>query len=185
MKLPWIFYIILIIYFRNWLLCTSAKNVFANLDVLSTLDFQWVQCTQARGEECLQRCNKEPPIHGNNWYNDSISGTGDVEPILCIPKHPCPWGSYEVALLWQILIIQFLGKFFKTVRLDWRLWLVSVAIGIVRYAAKNITTSWFCKVHQAFKCVMHHIVVWTYDPEMHLWALRSMTSNPLFPYYLQ
>jgi P-type Ca2+ transporter type 2C len=35
---------------------------------------------------------------------------------------------------YQILIIEFLGKFFKTVRLNWRLWLVSVAIGIIRYS---------------------------------------------------
>jgi hypothetical protein len=34
----------------------------------------------------------------------------------------------------QILIIEFLGKFFDTARLDWRLWLLSVAIGAVRYA---------------------------------------------------
>lgn len=42
----------------------------------------------------------------------------------------------------QILIIEFLGKFFKTVRLNWRLWLVSVAIGLVRYALQNVSTSY-------------------------------------------
>jgi len=33
------------------------------------------------------------------------------------------------------LIIEFLGKFFDTARLNWRLWLLSVAIGAVRYAS--------------------------------------------------
>lgn len=33
----------------------------------------------------------------------------------------------------QILIIEFLGKFFDTARLDWRLWLLSVAIGAVSW----------------------------------------------------
>ncbi|XP_072147580.1 calcium-transporting ATPase 5, plasma membrane-type [Setaria viridis] len=33
----------------------------------------------------------------------------------------------------QILIIEFLGKFFDTARLNWRLWLLSVAIGAVSW----------------------------------------------------
>jgi hypothetical protein len=43
---------------------------------------------------------------------------------------------------WQILIIEFLGKFFKIVRLNWRLWLVSVAIGIIRYTLQNLWNSY-------------------------------------------
>ncbi|RWW03341.1 hypothetical protein GW17_00033506 [Ensete ventricosum] len=35
--------------------------------------------------------------------------------------------------LMQVLIVEFLGKFTSTVRLDWKLWLVSVAIALVRY----------------------------------------------------
>jgi len=31
-------------------------------------------------------------------------------------------------------MIEFLGKFFDTAKLNWRLWLLSVAIGAVRYA---------------------------------------------------
>uniref|UniRef100_A0A0A9A232 Cation-transporting P-type ATPase C-terminal domain-containing protein n=1 Tax=Arundo donax TaxID=35708 RepID=A0A0A9A232_ARUDO len=42
-------------------------------------------------------------------------------------------GIIGVTTVFQILIIEFLGKFFKTVRLDWRLWLVSVAIGLVSW----------------------------------------------------
>ncbi|KAL5230431.1 hypothetical protein ABZP36_029207 [Zizania latifolia] len=42
-------------------------------------------------------------------------------------------GIIAVTTVFQILIIEFLGKFFKTVRLNWRLWLVSVAIGIISW----------------------------------------------------
>lgn len=153
-----------------------------NLDMLLMPDLQWVECTQARGEECLQRGNKESPIHGNNWYNDSISGNrqyrfstflahfsmvvvllGNRQYIFSTFLTHCP--------LWQILIIQFLGKFFKTVRLDWRLWLVSVAIGLVRYAL------------QSFDCVTCYILnARGYYPDWSLciWTLISMMWNPFF-----
>ncbi|TVU05043.1 hypothetical protein EJB05_48191 [Eragrostis curvula] len=42
-------------------------------------------------------------------------------------------GIIGITTVFQILIIEFLGKFFKTVRLNWRLWLVSVAIGFVSW----------------------------------------------------
>ncbi|KAG8047861.1 hypothetical protein GUJ93_ZPchr0008g12694 [Zizania palustris] len=42
-------------------------------------------------------------------------------------------GIIAITTVFQILIIEFLGKFFKTVRLNWRLWLVSVAIGIISW----------------------------------------------------
>ncbi|RWW57489.1 hypothetical protein BHE74_00035726 [Ensete ventricosum] len=35
--------------------------------------------------------------------------------------------------LMQVLIVEFLGKFMSTVRLDWKLWLVSVAIALVSW----------------------------------------------------
>ncbi|RRT53221.1 hypothetical protein B296_00018364 [Ensete ventricosum] len=35
--------------------------------------------------------------------------------------------------LMQVLIVEFLGKFASTVRLDWKLWLVSVAIALVSW----------------------------------------------------
>uniref|UniRef100_A0A8R7UJP7 Calcium-transporting ATPase n=1 Tax=Triticum urartu TaxID=4572 RepID=A0A8R7UJP7_TRIUA len=42
-------------------------------------------------------------------------------------------GIVGITTVLQILIIEFLGKFFGTVRLGWKLWLLSVAIGAVRY----------------------------------------------------
>ncbi|CAD5168434.1 unnamed protein product, partial [Musa acuminata subsp. malaccensis] len=42
-------------------------------------------------------------------------------------------GIVGVTALLQVLIIEFLGKFTSTVRLNWKLWLVSVAIGITSW----------------------------------------------------
>ncbi|KAJ6853980.1 calcium-transporting ATPase 8, plasma membrane-type-like [Iris pallida] len=42
-------------------------------------------------------------------------------------------GIIGTTLVLQILIIEFLGKFTSTVRLNWKLWFVSVAIGIVSW----------------------------------------------------
>ncbi|XP_027122620.1 calcium-transporting ATPase 9, plasma membrane-type-like [Coffea arabica] len=39
-------------------------------------------------------------------------------------------GIVGTTLVLQIIIIEFLGKFASTVRLDWKLWLVSIAIGL-------------------------------------------------------
>lgn len=35
----------------------------------------------------------------------------------------------------QIIIIEFLGKFTSTVRLNWTMWVISLLIGIVRYGS--------------------------------------------------
>jgi len=50
-----------------------------------------------------------------------------------VTKNHLFMGIIGITTVFQILIIQFLGKFFKTARLDWRLWLVSVAIGVVSW----------------------------------------------------
>ncbi|KAM0905601.1 hypothetical protein ACQ4PT_017279 [Festuca glaucescens] len=42
-------------------------------------------------------------------------------------------GIICVTTAFQILIVEFLGKFFKIVRLNWTLWFVSVAIGLVSW----------------------------------------------------
>ena len=47
--------------------------------------------------------------------------------------------SASTNIFYQLLIIEFLGKFFDTARLNWRLWLLSVAIGAVRYASMLLT----------------------------------------------
>ncbi|KAM0847840.1 hypothetical protein ACQ4PT_054756 [Festuca glaucescens] len=46
-------------------------------------------------------------------------------------------GIAGITTVLQILIVEFLGKFFGTVRLGWELWLLSVAIGAVRQASSN------------------------------------------------
>ncbi|XP_062191047.1 calcium-transporting ATPase 5, plasma membrane-type-like isoform X1 [Phragmites australis] len=50
-----------------------------------------------------------------------------------VTKNHLFMGIIGITTVFQILIIEFLGKFFKTVRLNWRLWLVSVAIGLISW----------------------------------------------------
>uniref|UniRef100_A0A0R0IXI6 Cation-transporting P-type ATPase C-terminal domain-containing protein n=1 Tax=Glycine max TaxID=3847 RepID=A0A0R0IXI6_SOYBN len=42
-------------------------------------------------------------------------------------------GIVGVTFILQIIIIEFLGKFTSTVRLDWKLWLASLGIGLVSW----------------------------------------------------
>ncbi|KAL7246453.1 hypothetical protein ACSBR2_001533 [Camellia fascicularis] len=42
-------------------------------------------------------------------------------------------GIVGLTLVFQILIIMFLGKFTSTVRLSWKLWLISVVIGLISW----------------------------------------------------
>lgn len=39
----------------------------------------------------------------------------------------------SITVVLQVIIIEFLGKFTSTVRLSWKLWLVSVGIGFVSW----------------------------------------------------
>ncbi|CAI9114541.1 OLC1v1015288C1 [Oldenlandia corymbosa var. corymbosa] len=47
-----------------------------------------------------------------------------------VTKNPLFMGIVGATLVLQIIIIEYLGKFTSTVRLDWKLWLVSIAIGL-------------------------------------------------------
>ncbi|KAJ8751402.1 hypothetical protein K2173_016605 [Erythroxylum novogranatense] len=42
-------------------------------------------------------------------------------------------GIVSITLLLQVIIIEFIGKFTSTVKLNWKQWLVSVAIGIISW----------------------------------------------------
>ncbi|KAE8718454.1 Calcium-transporting ATPase 9, plasma membrane-type [Hibiscus syriacus] len=58
------------------------------------------------------------------------------EEINCfkgVTKNYLFMGIIGFTLTLQIIIIEFLGKFTSTVRLDWQLWLVSVGIGIISW----------------------------------------------------
>ncbi|KAJ7952044.1 Calcium-transporting ATPase [Quillaja saponaria] len=50
-----------------------------------------------------------------------------------VTKNPLFMGIVGMTLVLQIIIVEFLGKFTSTVRLDWKLWLVSIGIGIVSW----------------------------------------------------
>ncbi|KAK8581365.1 hypothetical protein V6N12_071593 [Hibiscus sabdariffa] len=58
------------------------------------------------------------------------------EEINCfkgVTKNYLFMGIIGFTLILQIIIIEFLGKFTSTVRLDWQLWLVSIGIGIISW----------------------------------------------------
>ncbi|GMI91979.1 autoinhibited Ca(2+)-ATPase 9 [Hibiscus trionum] len=58
------------------------------------------------------------------------------EEINCfkgVTKNYLFMGIIGFTLILQVIIIEFLGKFTSTVRLDWQLWLVSIGIGIVSW----------------------------------------------------
>ncbi|XVF19075.1 hypothetical protein REPUB_Repub11eG0078900 [Reevesia pubescens] len=50
-------------------------------------------------------------------------------------------GIVAITLILQVIIVEFLGKFAKTVQLNWKLWLVSIAIGFVRSVAFSMAYS--------------------------------------------
>ncbi|KAI4355895.1 hypothetical protein L6164_004623 [Bauhinia variegata] len=70
-------------------------------------------------------------------------------------------GIVGMTFILQILIIEFLGKFTTTVRLDWKLWLVSIIIGIISWplaiigklipVPKTPLSKYFVKMLKPFK----------------------------------
>ncbi|XP_073098761.1 calcium-transporting ATPase 5, plasma membrane-type isoform X1 [Elaeis guineensis] len=63
-----------------------------------------------------------------------------------VTKNHLFMGIIGITVLFQVLIIEFLGKFTSTVRLNWKLWLVSVAIGFISWPlaalGKFVPVSW-------------------------------------------
>ncbi|XVE91068.1 hypothetical protein DITRI_Ditri20bG0126300 [Diplodiscus trichospermus] len=58
------------------------------------------------------------------------------EEINCfkgVTKNYLFMGIVGITFILQIIIIEFLGKFTSTVRLDWQLWLVSLGIGVISW----------------------------------------------------
>ncbi|CAA2987917.1 calcium-transporting ATPase 10, plasma membrane-type [Olea europaea subsp. europaea] len=50
-----------------------------------------------------------------------------------VTKNRLFMGIVGLTLVLQVIIITFLGKFTSTIRLSWKLWLVSIAIGAIRF----------------------------------------------------
>ncbi|KAL2533397.1 Calcium-transporting ATPase 8 [Abeliophyllum distichum] len=50
-----------------------------------------------------------------------------------VTKNRLFMGIAELTVVLQVVVIFFLGKFTSTVRLSWKLWLVSVVIGIISW----------------------------------------------------
>ncbi|GJN04026.1 hypothetical protein PR202_ga21535 [Eleusine coracana subsp. coracana] len=86
---------------------------------------------------------KRNPVGRRHIFNEFNARKPEERNVFKgVTKNHLFMGIVGITTVLQILIIEFLGKFFKTVRLNWRLWLVSVAIGLVRYALQNLSTSY-------------------------------------------
>jgi len=73
----------------------------------------------------------------NNHLFMAIVGATTVLQVTCCLNAFTLFDERQLSsinTLWQILIIELLGKFFDTAKINWRLWLLSMAIGAVRYA---------------------------------------------------
>ncbi|XP_059302945.1 calcium-transporting ATPase 9, plasma membrane-type isoform X2 [Lycium ferocissimum] len=57
----------------------------------------------------------------------------EINVFTGVTKNPLFTGVVGTTLILQIIIIEFLGKFTSTVRVSWKLWLVSLAIGIISW----------------------------------------------------
>ncbi|WOK95006.1 calcium-transporting ATPase 8, plasma membrane-type-like [Canna indica] len=60
-----------------------------------------------------------------------------------VSRNPLFMGIVGITILLQVVIIQFLGKFTSTVRLSWKLWLVSIAIALVRWVLHSFKTKFY------------------------------------------
>ncbi|XP_027344578.1 calcium-transporting ATPase 9, plasma membrane-type isoform X4 [Abrus precatorius] len=72
-----------------------------------------------------------------------------------VTKNRLFMGIVGVTFILQIIIIEFLGKFTSTVRLDWKLWLASLCIGFVsrkiHSSSQNTTCPLLLEATQAIK----------------------------------
>jgi Ca2+-transporting ATPase len=73
-------------------------------------------------------------VTNNHLFMGIVGATTGLQ-VTCYVNAFTWFDRAPVLTLYQILIIEFLGKFFDTARLNWRLWMLSVAIGAVRYAS--------------------------------------------------
>lgn len=55
-----------------------------------------------------------------------------VDLFCCLLGHIGVALSYNFIAVCQIIIIEFLGKFMTTVRLNWKHWIISIVIGFIR-----------------------------------------------------
>ncbi|XP_060206088.1 calcium-transporting ATPase 9, plasma membrane-type isoform X3 [Lycium barbarum] len=108
------------------------------IGILLVLNFQ--------GKSILS-LEQDDPKHANMVKNTLIFNTfvfcqifnevnarkpDEINVFTGVTKNPLFTGVVGTTLILQIIIIEFLGKFTSTVRVSWKLWLVSLAIGIIR-----------------------------------------------------
>ena len=126
-------------------------------------DFQRVQCPKTWGKECLQRGNKESPIHGNNRYNNSISGNRQyrfstlVSPLSMVIKLLLSLADTDNSVPGEVLQ-------------NSEAWLETM-VGFSCYWPCEVCTSkfgnllWFHKPFQSFACVTSFMHEPAYYPD--------------------
>ncbi|GAU35731.1 hypothetical protein TSUD_259060 [Trifolium subterraneum] len=76
----------------------------------------------------------EPFLFHDQIFNEFNARKPDEMNVFRgVTKNRLFMGIVGVTFILQIIIIEFLGKFASTVRLDWKLWLASVLIGLVSW----------------------------------------------------
>ncbi|PNX75972.1 calcium-transporting ATPase plasma membrane-type-like protein, partial [Trifolium pratense] len=123
-----------------------------DFQVKNTLIFNaFVMCQEARNSEVLSvrdriTNGKKGSIVNPYALFASLEGGGreifnefnarkpdEMNVFRGVTKNRLFMGIVGVTFILQIIIIEFLGKFASTVRLDWKLWLASFLIGIVSW----------------------------------------------------
>ncbi|XP_020109417.1 calcium-transporting ATPase 8, plasma membrane-type-like isoform X2 [Ananas comosus] len=119
------------------------RNLFIQavfqITVLLTLNF--------RGRSILH-LNNDSPSHAEKVKNTFIFNSfvlcqvfnefnsrklNELNIFSGVTKNYLFMGIVGITVLLQVIIIEFLGKFTSTVKLTWKLWLVSIAIGFVSW----------------------------------------------------
>ncbi|KAH9667736.1 calcium-transporting ATPase 9 plasma membrane-type [Citrus sinensis] len=68
----------------------------------------------------------------------------EINVFTGVTKNYLFMGIIGITFVLQIIIIEFLGKFTKTVKLDWKLWLASIGIGLFRWVQLLLYANEMC-----------------------------------------
>lgn len=133
-----IFYILLIYIFVDWLLKPNSSYwcmiLSYRYSMNSMLENPMRLMFSEESIETTYLCLLLPWLWCFRWF--SLSSL-NYEICILHPSFYCQFFTHFPFS--QVIIIMFLGKFTSTVRLSWKFWLVSIAIGFIRF----VMWSWF------------------------------------------
>ncbi|THU54517.1 hypothetical protein C4D60_Mb10t25940 [Musa balbisiana] len=115
----------------NVVAAVSSGDVPLNA-VQGTSDYKYYVEKFVRADYALVGCILNGMQQIFNEFN--ARKPDEINILKGVTKSPLFMAIIGSTFLLQVLIVEFLGKFTSTVRLDPKLWLVSVAIALVRYS---------------------------------------------------